>query len=147
MTLSSSSSKPADTPADNEPDVAERSSSPTPYRERSLESSVSSSVSIDVSNSSRLGADKRQKKKKGAMKNPCNMSIVDEELMLAIRDNPVLWNVKMTDYMWKNKKDQIWEDQVQLMEKKPTPSRAGSGHCVTLTHVLIRRRAAMVPHT
>ena len=68
--------------------------------------------------------------------------------MLAfIRDNPVLWNVKMTDYMRKDTKDQIWEDQVQLMEKKPTHSRAGSGHCVTLTHALARRRAAMVPHT
>ena len=33
------------------------------------------------------------------------------------RDNPVLWNVKMTDYRWKDKKDKIWEDQAQLMEK------------------------------
>lgn len=27
-----------------------------------------------------------------------------------------------------------------------TPSRAGYGHCATPTHVLTRRRAAMVPH-
>ena len=34
-----------------------------------------------------------------------------------IRDNPVLWNIKMTDYRRKDKKDKIWEDQAQLMEK------------------------------
>ena len=34
-----------------------------------------------------------------------------------IIDNPVLWNVKMTDYRQKDKKDKIWEDQAQLMEK------------------------------
>ena len=118
-TPSSSSSKPADppadildTPADDEPDVAERSSSPTPPRERSCESSVSSSVSIDVSTSSRLADDKGKKKKKRANKNPCNLSIADEELMPEfIRDNPVLWNVKMTDYRRKDKEDNIWEDQ------------------------------------
>ena len=136
-TPSSSSSKPAeppadihaditdppadilDTPTNDEPDVPERSRSPTPPHERSRESSVSSSVSIDVSTSSRLAGDKGQKKKKRrAKKNPCNLSIADEELMLEfIRDNPVLWNVKMTDYRRKDKKDKIWEDQAQLMEK------------------------------
>ena len=131
-TPSASASKPADppvdildtpadivdTPADDEPDVAERSRSPTP-RERSRESSVSSSVSIDVSTASRLADDKGKKKqKKRAKKNPCNLSIADEELMLEfIRDNPVLWNVKMTEYRRKDKKDKIWEDQAQLMEK------------------------------
>ena len=34
-----------------------------------------------------------------------------------IRDNPVLWNIKMTDYRRKDKKEKIWEDQAQLMEK------------------------------
>jgi hypothetical protein len=141
-TPSSSSSKPADppvdihadipdppadildTPADDcEPDISVRSRSPIPPRERTRESSVSSSVSIAVSTSSRLADDKgKEKKKKRAKKNPCNLSIADEELMLEfIRDNPVLWNVKMTHY---RRKDKIWEDQAQLMEQ--TPSRAGS---------------------
>ena len=31
--------------------------------------------------------------------------------------------------------------------RQPTPSRAGSSHCVTPTHALTRRRAAMVPQT
>lgn len=107
-TRSASSSKPDDPPVD----VPEHSRSPTPSRERSRESSVSSSVSIDVSTSSRLADDK------GKKKNPCNLSIAEEELMLEfIIDNPVLWNVKMTDYRQKDKKDKIWEDQAQLMEK------------------------------
>lgn len=121
-TPSSSSSKPADPPADipaADPDVPERSRSPTPPRERSRESSVSSSASVAVTPSSRLADDKGKKKeKKRAKKNPCNLSIADEELMLEfIRDNPVLWNVKMTDYRRKDKKDKMWEDQAQLMEK------------------------------
>ena len=75
-------------------------------------------VSIDVSTSSRL-ADDKGKKKKRAKKNPCNMSTADEELMLEfIRDNPVLWNVKMTDYRRKDKKDKIWDDQAPRMEKQ-----------------------------
>ena len=31
-----------------------------------------------------------------------------------IMDNPVLWNVKMTDY---RRKDKIWEEQAQQMDK------------------------------
>ena len=58
------------------------------------------------------------KKKKRAQKIPCNLSTTDEQLMLEfIRDNPILWNVKMTDYRRKDKKDKIWEDQAQLMGK------------------------------
>ena len=93
------------------PDVAEGSRSTTP-RERSRESSISSSVST----SSRLADDKgRKKKKKRAKRNPCNLSIAEEDLMLEfIRDNPALWNVKMTDY---RRKDKIWKGQAQLMEK------------------------------
>ena len=77
-------------------------------------------MSIDVSTSSRLADDKgkKKKKKKRAKRNPCNLSIAEKELMLEfIIDNPVLWNVKMTDYRQKDKKDKIWEDQAQLMEK------------------------------
>ena len=107
-TRSASSSKPDDPPVD----VPEHSRSPTPPRQRSHESSVSSSVSIAISTSSCLADDK------GKKKNPCNLSIAEEELMLEfIIDNPVLWNVKMTDYRQKDKKDKIWEDQAQLMEK------------------------------
>ena len=113
-TRSASSSKPDDPPVD----VPEHSRSPTPPRERSRESSVSSSVSIHVSTSSHLADDKRKKKKKRAKKNPCNLSIAEEELMLEfIIDKRVLWNAKMTDYRRKDKKDKIWEDQAQLMEK------------------------------
>ena len=44
-----------------------------------------------------------------------------------IRDNPALWNVKMTDYRRKEKKDKIWKDQAQLMEKTAdTLERVGS---------------------
>ena len=69
-----------------------------------------------------------------------NLRIADEELMLEfICDNPVPWNVKITDYRRKDKKDKIWEDQAHLM--------AGSDHCVTPTHAFTRTRAAMVPHT
>ena len=32
-------------------------------------------------------------------------------------DNPVLLNVKMTDYRCKDKKDQVWEDHANLMGK------------------------------
>ena len=98
---------PADiaTPADDEPgvpDVADGSRSPTPPRERSRESSVSSSVST----SSRLADDKGKKKKKRANRNPCNLSIAEEDLMLEfIRDNLALWNVKKTYY---RRKDKIW---------------------------------------
>jgi hypothetical protein len=34
-----------------------------------------------------------------------------------IMDNPVLWNVKMTDYRRKDKKDKIWEEQAQQIDK------------------------------
>jgi len=34
-----------------------------------------------------------------------------------LRDNPILWNLKMTDYRRKDKKDKIWEDQAQLMNR------------------------------
>jgi hypothetical protein len=123
-TPESSSPKPADppadipdSPADDEPHVSERSRSPTPPPDRSRDSSVASNVSVAASISARL-ADDKGKKKKRAKKNPCNISIAEEELMLEfIIDNPVLWNVKMTDYRRKDKKDKIWEDQAQLMEK------------------------------
>ena len=32
-----------------------------------------------------------------------------------IRDNPMLWNVKMTDYRNKDMKSKIWDDQAELM--------------------------------
>ena len=102
------------------PDVAEGSWPTTPPRERSRESSISSSVST----SSRLADDKGRKKKKRAKRNPCNLSIAEEDLMLEfIRDNPALWNVKMTDYRRKEKKDKIWKDQAQLMEKTADPRK------------------------
>jgi hypothetical protein len=73
-------------------------------------------VSVDVS-TSRLGDDKGKKKKR-AKKNTSTLSVADEELMMEfIRDNPMLWNIKMTDYRRKDKKDKIWEDQAQLMEE------------------------------
>lgn len=34
-----------------------------------------------------------------------------------LQDNPVLWNVKMTDYRRTDKKGKIWEDQAQRMDK------------------------------
>ncbi|XP_028404673.1 uncharacterized protein LOC114527224 [Dendronephthya gigantea] len=34
-----------------------------------------------------------------------------------IMDNPVLWNVKMTDYRRKDKKEKIWEEQAHQMNK------------------------------
>lgn len=97
---SSNMSKP-DSPADN-PDLP-ANPEPDPH---SRDSSVSSNVSVAASN------------KKRAKKNHGNMSIAEEEVMLEfIRDNPVLWNVKMTDYRRKDKKDKIWEDQANLMAK------------------------------
>ena len=103
------------TASHDETDVPDRSRSQTPASDHSRESSVSSSVSIAVSIQD---DDPGKKKKKRARKNPCNLSIDDEELMLEfIRDNPVLWNIKMTDYRRKDKKDKIWEDQAQLMNK------------------------------
>jgi hypothetical protein len=71
--------------------------------------------STDVSTSSHLADNKGKKKKKRAKKNPCNLRIEEEELMLEfIMDNPVLWNVKITDY---RRKDKIWEEQAQQMDK------------------------------
>ena len=32
-----------------------------------------------------------------------------------IRENPMLWNVKMTDYRNKDKKNKIWNDQAELV--------------------------------
>ncbi|XP_075338653.1 uncharacterized protein LOC142398502 isoform X3 [Odontesthes bonariensis] len=119
-TQESFSPKPAempDAPAADELHASERSTSPTPPPDRSRESSVASDMSVAASISARL-ADDKGKKKKRAKKNPCNISIAEEELMLEFMiDNPMLWNVKMTDYRRKDKKNKIWEDQAQLMEK------------------------------
>ena len=42
----------------------------------------------------------------------------DEDKMLDfIRDNSVLWNLKMTDYRRKDKKAKLWVDQAALMGK------------------------------
>ena len=129
-----------DTPPNDEQHVPEHSRSPTLPLEGSRESSVSSSASIDVSTASRLADNKEKKKKKRAKKTPCNLSIAEEELTLEyIMDNPVLWTVKMTDYRRKDKKDKIWEEQAQQMDKTADTLKAGSGHCVTPTHALIRK--------
>ena len=46
------------------------------------------------------------------------LSVQDEELMLEfLQDNPVLWNLKMTDYRRTDKKGKILEDQAQRMGK------------------------------
>ena len=107
-----------ETPPNDELHVPEQSRSPSLPREVSRESSVSSYASIDFSTASRLADNKGKKKKERAKKNPCNLIIAEEELMLEfIMDNPVLWNVKMTDYRRKDKKNKIWDEQAQQMDK------------------------------
>jgi hypothetical protein len=122
-------SKPADPPSDvavpageiretpsnipTEGSVNSRSPSPPLHDERSRDSSPSSAVSEAVSISSRP-----EKKNKRAKKTPCSLNLEEEDQMLDfLRDNPVLWNMKMTDYRRKDKKDKIWEDQAQLMNR------------------------------
>ena len=43
------------------------------------------------------------------------MSTADELMLEFIRDNPVLWNVNMTDY---RRNDKIWDDHAHVMEKQ-----------------------------
>ena len=48
----------------------------------------------------------RRKRRKGPRRTPATLA-------LPMR----MWNIKITDYRRKDKKDKIWEDQAQLMEK------------------------------
>ncbi|CAB4006183.1 Hypothetical predicted protein, partial [Paramuricea clavata] len=114
----------------------------------SRELSVSSSVSIDVSISSHLAENKGKMKKKRAKKNPSNLSIAEEELMLEfIMNNHALWNVKMTDYRRKDKKDKILEEQAQQMYKTADTLKCWFRSLRTPTHALTRKRAVIVHQT
>jgi hypothetical protein len=46
---------------------------------------------------------------------------VDEEDLMVdfLRDNPILWNIRLTDYRRKDKQEQIWGDQATKMDKNP----------------------------
>ena len=60
----------------------------------------------------------KSEKKSRAKKKDFNLNPEDEDKMLDfIRDNPVLWNLKMTDYRRKDKKAKLWVDQAELMGK------------------------------
>ena len=60
----------------------------------------------------------KSEKKSRAKKKDFNLNPEDEDKMLDfIRDNPVLWNLKMTDCRRKDKKAKLWVDQAELMGK------------------------------
>jgi len=53
---------------------------------------------MSVNASTSRMTDDNGKKRKRAQKSSCKLSIAEEELMLDfIRDNPMLWNIKMDD--------------------------------------------------
>ena len=50
----------------------------------------------------------------------CSFNNKQEDLLLDfIRDNPMLWNVKVTDYRRKDKKEKLWSQQAELMNRSP----------------------------
>ncbi|XP_028416047.1 uncharacterized protein LOC114539629 [Dendronephthya gigantea] len=111
----------SETSLNNARHVPELSKSPTQPSQHSHNSSVLSSETIDDFTLFRRADSKEKNKRKRAKKNPYNLSATEEELMLEfIMDNPVLWNVwnvKMTDYRRKDKKEKIWEEQTHQMNK------------------------------
>ncbi|XP_028396950.1 uncharacterized protein LOC114520816 [Dendronephthya gigantea] len=107
-----------ETSLNNARHVPELSKSPTQPSQNSHNSSALSSETNDDFTSFRRADSKEKNKQKRAKKNPYNLSATEEELMLEfIMDNPVLWNVKMTDYRRKDKKEKIWEEQAHQMNK------------------------------
>ena len=52
------------------------------------------------------------------MKTDCSLSVAEIEVILEfLLENPVIWNMKMTDYRWTNKKGKMCEDQANWMGK------------------------------
>ena len=96
----------SDTP---EGSARSRSQSPSAVPSGSRDTSPASSVSIDASIPTKVT-------KKRAKRKDCSLNLEEQDQMLDfIRDNPMLWNVKMTDYRNKDKKNKIWADQAELM--------------------------------
>uniref|UniRef100_UPI00358EA23D uncharacterized protein n=1 Tax=Myxine glutinosa TaxID=7769 RepID=UPI00358EA23D len=125
-TSSPSLSKAADPPAHDLPAVpqagcSQSPRSPSPHSGDGSRASRASSVDSDaasVASTSSRQSDDKTKKKRRAKKTACSLSVQDEELMLEfLQDNPVLWNMNMTDYRRTKKKGKIWEDQAQRMGK------------------------------
>ena len=95
--------------------VGEKSGAPFPGR-LSRDSSPSSGVSL----TSQVAGKKRKPRKK-----PRLFKVEQEDEMLEfLTDNPMLWNLKLTDYRRKDKKERIWEEQAQKMGKTPDELKA-----------------------
>ena len=59
-----------------------------------------------------------KRKKKRAKKTVYGLTAPEEETMLEfLHGNPILWNVKLTEYRRVDKKAKLWEDQGKLMGK------------------------------
>ncbi|XP_051807878.1 FK506-binding protein 5-like [Acanthochromis polyacanthus] len=87
--------------------------SPIP-QEGSRESPPASSHSSRAASTS----SKHKKKKQRAKKSEFSLNFAEEDQMLDfIRDNPILWNVKLTDYRRKDKKEKLWQEQAELMDR------------------------------
>lgn len=107
------SSKAADSPAHDlaaEPKDGRSQSprSPSPPSGDGSRASSADSVPASVASTSSRQPDDKAKKKLRAKKTACSLSVQDEELMLEfLQDNPVLWNMKMTDYRRTDKKGML----------------------------------------
>ena len=100
----------ADLPAENpdtpEGNVRSRSQSPSavPFNS-SRDTSPASSVSIAASISTKVTKTRAKRK-------DCSLNLEEQNQMLDfIRDNPMLWDAKMTDDRNQDKKNKIWDDQ------------------------------------
>ena len=55
---------------------------------------------------------------KRAKKTPYHLDIDEEKLMLEfLQENPMLWDIKLTDYRMTDKKNKLWDDQGEKLGK------------------------------
>lgn len=90
----------------------------------SLEVSESASVLVtepadtesDTSTSTQPSENKKKRAKKGAY----SLDIEHEKSMLEfLQENPLLWDIKLTDFRRTDKKNRLWEEQASRLDKTP----------------------------
>ena len=120
----------------------ERSSSSTPPRERSRESSVSSTVSNAASHPP-AGLMTKLKRRKGPRRTPATSALSRRSWCWS--SSATILCCEISRWLITGGKTRSGRTRPSWWRRHLTSSRAGSGHCVTLAHALTRRRAVMVP--
>lgn len=79
-------------------------------------SSQASADSTAASTSTAASVSSKAKRKAGIKKNTSSLTLQEEKQMVDwLEDNPILWNTLVMNYMCRDKKKKLLEDQAALM--------------------------------